>query len=442
MTILPYKLDTTNDLLTSRAGLLTIAELMDSLNLSERIDQHFPLPKSNRGYRPSEFIKTLILMQHEGSFHLDEIRHIRDDDALRTVLDLDRLPGATTLGDWLRRAGLQPQIQDAWVNVNRTLLQSALHRCKQVTLDIDATEIIAHKADAEWTYNKNKGFMPMVGHLAETGQIVAVDFRKGNTPPAQANFEFIQQCKRSLPAGCALKALRIDAAGYQAKIIQHCDDEGIEYAIRAKTSATMRAQIEAINEGDWQPMLDRQGEVVSGQDVCRTSFCIGGYERAFTLVIQRKAIAGQVDLALDSLDSADELTLGGYVYRAIATNRDSLSDSGIVHWYNQRAEDSENRIKELKLDFGGDTLPCSDFNANALYLLISSLSYNLFALMRQLLPEDMAHHRATTIRWRLYATAAKVVKTGRQLFVKLKEQHRNLLDQVLMALKEFEPPPI
>ena len=39
MTILPYKLDTTNDLLTSRAGLLSIAHLMDSLSLAERIDE-------------------------------------------------------------------------------------------------------------------------------------------------------------------------------------------------------------------------------------------------------------------------------------------------------------------------------------------------------------------------------------------------------------------
>jgi len=50
MTILPYKLDTTNDLLTSRAGLLAISQLMESLNLAERIDKHFPQPKSNRGY--------------------------------------------------------------------------------------------------------------------------------------------------------------------------------------------------------------------------------------------------------------------------------------------------------------------------------------------------------------------------------------------------------
>jgi len=421
---------------------LAIAQLMDSLSLAERIDQHFPQPKSNRGYKPSEFIKTLILMQHEGSFHLDDIRHIQDDEALRTVLDLNKLPQATTLGDWLRRMGNQPQIQDAWVKVNRALLQSALHRCKKVTLDIDATEIVAHKADAQWTYNKNKGFMPMVGHIAETGQVVAVDFRQGNVPPAQDNLAFIQQCQQSLPEGCALKALRIDAAGYQTKIIEYCDTQGIEYAIRAKTSAAMRAQIDVASDSDWQPLLDKQGEPISDQSTYRTSFCIGDYEKAFTLVIQRTALKGQASLDLDSQESSDGISLGGYVYRAIATNRDGLSDSHIVHWYNQRAEDSENRIKELKLDFGGDTLPCSDFNANALYFLISALSYNLFALMRQLLPEELAHHRAMTLRWRLYAIAAKVVRTGRQLFVKMQAKHRILLERVLMALKEFEPPPI
>ncbi len=415
---------------------------MDSLSLCERIDSHFPQPKSNRGFRPSEVIKTLILMQHEGSFHLDDIRHLQDDEALRSVLGLNKLPKATTLGDWLRRMGRQPQIQDHWVSVNQALLSSALHRCKEVTLDIDATEIVAHKAEAQWTYNKNRGFMPMVGHIAETGQVVAVDFRQGNVPPAKNNLAFIRQCQRSLPRGCSLKRLRIDGAGYQTKIIQACDHEGIEYAIRAKSSAAMRAQIEQAHDSGWQPLLDKQGKTITGQETYRTSFCIGDYEKAFTLIIQRKPLQGQLNLSLDLEGSIEGINLGGYVYRAIATNRDKLSDSEIIHWYNQRAEDSENRIKELKLDFGGDTLPCSDFSANALYFLITALSYNLFALMRQLLPEALAHHRAPTLRWRLYAIAAKVVKTGRQLFVKLKENHRALLEQVLIALKEFKPPPI
>jgi hypothetical protein len=150
MHILPYKLDTTNDLLTSRAGLLSIAQLMNTLNLGERIDKHFPLPKSNRGYKPSAFIQTFILMQQSGSFHLDDVRHISDDKALRTVLGLNSIP----------------------------------------------------KASAQWTYKKKKGFMPMVGHIAQTGQIVAVDFRPGNASPARENLEFIKQCQNSLPQGC------------------------------------------------------------------------------------------------------------------------------------------------------------------------------------------------------------------------------------------------
>ncbi len=57
-------------------------------------------------------------MQHEGSFHLDDIRHLQDDEALRRVLALKKLPQTTTLGDWLRRVGAQPQTQDTWVKVN------------------------------------------------------------------------------------------------------------------------------------------------------------------------------------------------------------------------------------------------------------------------------------------------------------------------------------
>ncbi|MFT5261179.1 MAG: hypothetical protein ACI810_002941 [Gammaproteobacteria bacterium] len=235
-----------------------------------------------------------------------------------------------------------------WVKVNQTLLQSALHPCKKVTLGIDATEIVAYKAEAQWTDNKNKGFMPMVGDIAQTGQVVAVDFRKGNVPPAQNNVAFIKQCEQSLPVGCTLNSLRIDAAAYHTKTIEHCDEHHIDYAIRAKSSAAMRAQIDMAGDSDWQPLLGKEGQVINGQETYRTRFCIGDYEKAFTLIIQRKLIKGQASFDLESQDGSDEINLDGYVYRAIATNRDQLSNSQIIHWYHQRGENSENRIKELK----------------------------------------------------------------------------------------------
>jgi hypothetical protein len=52
-------------------------------------------------------------------------------------------------------------------------IKATLNNCKNITLDIDTSEVIANKADAQWTYKGNKGYMPMVGHIAQTGQIVA-----------------------------------------------------------------------------------------------------------------------------------------------------------------------------------------------------------------------------------------------------------------------------
>jgi len=101
-----------------------------------------------------------------------------------------------------------------WVTTRR-VFQSALHKRKATTLDIDATEIIVNKSDAKWAYKKNKGYMPMVGHIAETGQIVICDFRAGHASTARENLEFIQQCQQSLPDGCFIQSLRINAAGYQ-----------------------------------------------------------------------------------------------------------------------------------------------------------------------------------------------------------------------------------
>lgn len=121
-------------------------------------------------------------------------------------------------------------------------------------------------------------------------------------------------------------------------------------------------------------------------------------------------------------EEVNQIAHGGYLYRAIATNRSDLSKSDLVHWYNQRAEHSENRIKQLKLDFEANGLSCGDFDDNALYFSTSSLAYNLFALMRMLLPASWESYRATTIRWQQHALAGKVVRHGRQNMLKRRQR--------------------
>ncbi|WP_139699016.1 hypothetical protein, partial [bacterium endosymbiont of Bathymodiolus sp. 5 South] len=64
MNILNYKLDTTNELLTSRIGLITPAHTIQVLDLSKTIDQYFPALGSNCALKASTFINTLVLSQH------------------------------------------------------------------------------------------------------------------------------------------------------------------------------------------------------------------------------------------------------------------------------------------------------------------------------------------------------------------------------------------
>jgi len=64
----------------------------------------------------------------------------------------------------------------------------------------------------------------------------------------------------------------------------------------------------------------------------------------------------------------------------IATNRIESSEQ-VIKWYNQRGDCSENRIKELKIGFGMERMPCGQFEANAVFFRIGILAYNLLSIL-------------------------------------------------------------
>ena len=436
MKILPYTLKSTKDLLTSNAGLIAVAELMEKLDFVALVDKHFPQPGSNRGYPPSLFVSSLVLMLHQGGTSLDDIQYIEKDKALLSLMNLKEIPKPGSTGGWLRRIG-NDGIQ-ASGKLLTELVSISLGQCKAVTLDIDATLSASKNKEAEWTYKKCTGYMPMVGHIAETSQVIAVDFRKGNVPPSKDNLAFIEQCESALPEGVKLKGLRIDAAGYQCAILDKCINEEVEFAIRAKMSRDFKEDILEQKESAWAPMTNPSGDPVKEESVCRLLHTMLHSEHAFEVVVQRKLIKGQQSLDIEASEQTESLSHGGYIYRAIATNS-KKSDIELVHWYNQRAEDSENRIKELKNDFGAQKMPCQNFEANALYFSLCAVAYNLFALLRAFLPEGMYNARAKKVRLRLYGIAGKVVKHGRRIYLQVQSMYLKTLADTLKLIRQFKP---
>jgi len=375
--VLPFKLSVTEDVLTAHGGLALFGEFCVAIRLGEDIDRHLPAPGSGRGFAPSAYVQPLVLMLHGGGRSLEDLRMLAGDSGLQSLLGME-VPSADAFGNWLRRMGAGSGLRGLG-DVHRRLLKWALKRedRKAYTLDIDATEIVAEKREAHPTYKGNRGYMPMVGHLAENGLVVHEAFRKGNEAPASRNMEFIEACVANMPKGKRIARLRADAA--------------------------VKAAIAAIPEDRWLPWRD--GEIAS------TVHCMNDTE-AFTLLVVRKGR----QLELDGTGS-------GWVYHAVATNHPDDAAT-VMDWYCKRGEYSENRIKELKLGFGMERMPCGQFAANAVFFRIGMLAYNLFVMFRtHALPEAWGRHQVRTIRWRLYQIAGRITRHARSLWIKVSGAH-------------------
>ena len=95
-------------------------------------------------------------MLYGGGRHIEDLREIRDDRALRRLLGLNKMPALSTYGDWMRRVGEGGGVKGTAL-VNRRVIRDIVGREKTLsyTLDVDATVIEAEKQAAEWTYEKS-----------------------------------------------------------------------------------------------------------------------------------------------------------------------------------------------------------------------------------------------------------------------------------------------
>ena len=417
MNILPYKLESSKELITSRAGILPLAELLSKINLPGMIDKLLGSQKSNRSYKHSDFIISYILSLHMGAESLSDIGLMANDEALRALLSMKNVPCPSAIGKWFKRVSKDQDISE----LLSYTVANALHNCKDVTLDIDATFIQSFNKFAKYGYI-GSGYMPMIGTIAETSQIIGIEFREGNSAPCSKNHEFIKYCKSKLPKGVNLKAVRIDAAGYQHKIIDWLIDEKIEFAIRACMTKSLREEVLSIKT--WV------------NDKAKLVHTMGDSEHSFELVVQRHLIEGQLSLDVGT-SNEEAISCGRYMYRAIATNSTKSCDD-LVDWYNQRANDSENRIKDLKLDFGANKMPFSDFKANSLYLEVCALAYNIFQLLKLVLPSEFHNARLKRVSAFIYSNAAKVVRHSRQTIVKIQKSVFDSINTTLENIKNYK----
>ena len=89
-------------------------------------------------------------------------------------------------------------------------------------------------------------------------------------------------------------------------------------------------------------------------------------------------------------------------------------------WRTYRARgDAENRIKELKDDFGADSFNLKGFFPTEAALHFVMIAYNLMSLFRIFVLREKTQKRLSTLRYRTFAIGAYFEKHGNTLKLKI-----------------------
>jgi len=410
-TIFPFKIKMTKERLTAHGGLALMAEFNHGIGLRELADQYLPGPGSNRGFDPSEIVDAVVLMLQGGGRSLEDLRELKEEEGLMELIGRDEIPEPDTVGDWLRRMG-DPKTEGLGLegldSVRDKINERVLKRdgIKEYTLDADATEIVGEKADALFTYNGNKGYMPMLGFLYETAVCLLDEFREGNVAPAFGQKEFYLQCKQRMPWGKRVGYYRGDSASYQAGLFNQLEEDGVKYGVTVDQDKAVKLAIGLIPDGGWKEPVKG-----CGYELGETVHCMNETKRAFRLVVKRWVVR------------QGELFEGGglYCYHAVATNwlEGEKNTEEVLTWHNQRGQ-AENFNKELKIGLGMERMPCGQTHANAVFFRIGVLAYNLFIGFKRLsCPESWMKQTIATFRWKMVQVAGRIVRHAGETVLKL-----------------------
>ncbi len=393
--------------MTAQAGLVLVREWAGALGVAGLLDQ-VTVKKRCRGYSPAQQMLALCETLIAGGECLDDAALLRGDAAQERLRGY-AVPDPTTLGRFLASFNLGHIRQlDRALDELFACVQPLLDR-ETVTLDLDATLVEHHgrvgsRQGTRGTYTGKIAWHPLLCFVGETGEWLHGKLRNGHAAASRGSRRFLAECLDRVPAGVPV-FLRADEGFWGQDLFAWLEQHEITYAIGAPQIASVKARIAEIPARAWQPSSYRAGSEVASFDWRPKTW---KHERRF--VVRRDPIETGEQLRLDD---------GHYHDYLLVTNDHDRSADELERWHRAKAN-VENRIKEAKLGFGLDNLPCRGFHANWAYLLVTLLAYNLLCWLKLLaLPTSERGNYAKRLRFRFINIAATVGRSGRRLILRL-----------------------
>lgn len=307
----------------------------------------------------------------------------------------------------------------------------------KLTIDFDSSVVTRYgeQEGAKVGYNPGKhgraSHQPLMAFCDELKMVVNGWMRPGDEHPADDVQSFLDQLLLIMPAE-RIGLLRGDSGFYGDPFMKSLEEENVPYIIRGRLTSALLARIVRIKE--WY----RDPAVFKDAQYAELRYKAKNWSRARRAIVVRRPKKDR--------DGHPVLFEGEAMHKdyeiAVYFTTTTLSASKVHALYNQRGE-CENRIKELKYDYGMDGFCFKSLGATDAAFRYILLAYNLMALFKQkVMTTSKVPHQLSTIRFQCIAVGSYLVKNGRSKVMKLSAEgrRRHFLEHFFDQVEFLKPP--
>jgi Transposase DDE domain group 1 len=399
--------------------------------------QPLPTPGSNRGYQATDIIEGFMTSVVLGAKRLDHSGMLRSDEVVREIFGWKKgMASASTFSRFFSKFDIEMNDEVFPAIMKYFFDQMSVEK---MTVDIDST-VITRYGEQECAikgYNPQKrnraSHHPIMAFCDELKMVVNAWMRSGNSHSLTQCDEFLEETIGIIGEG-RIGLLRGDVGFYSDKIMRLLEDreQPIPYIFRAKMTGPIRNAL--VKRSRWYSNDD----VIKGSCYREIKYKASKWEKPRRIILVRipdnykKSIQGEL--------FEEYADLSKYRYCAYVTN--SALPAVTIHLLYTKRGDAENRIKELKYDYGIDGFALHSFAGMEAAFRFTMVAFNIMALFKQAIMTSPKHHRLSTVRFQCIAIGSYLVKSGRKKIMKLAAEgkRRHFLQHFFDNLEHLKPP--
>jgi hypothetical protein len=408
-----FDISYTNKEITPWGGMLLLRQMLNKMGFKKVVESNedLPQPGSNRGYDATTIIEAFMTSIWCGANRFLHTEVTRHDNALGKIFGWKRTPGQDTYKRFFSKfnQATNQRVSDyfySWIFDNT--------KFDNFTLDCDSSVITRYgqQQGSKKGYNPHKpgraSHHPIIAFIGDLRLVANMWLRSGNTASSENFLSFLEDTLSKLK-NKTISLIRLDSGFYSKEIFEYLEKRAIDYIVAARFYAPI------------QKLLSGQQvwiHLAEGIEISEMNYQSSEWDNPRRMVIVRQRIKERPKAAGKTLRLfKDEEFYRQYRYSAYITNM-KLAPAEIWRLYRGRAE-AENRIKELKYDFGFDSFNLKEFYGTEAALTFAMLAYNIMSLFRQFVLQSKTQHTLSTLRFKTFAVGAYFEKIKGKFVLKM-----------------------